>query len=88
MLQIENREDEYNPYVHSPQDNIAHMNLDYWVEQIKATIAATAHLAVPITSTERVYLPLMSISHGGDQGLSSPNSRSPSHPGYQSRPDN
>jgi hypothetical protein len=59
VLQIENREDEYNPYVHSPQDNIAHMNLDYWEEQIKATIASAAHLAVPVTCTKHAYLPMV-----------------------------
>jgi hypothetical protein len=59
VLQIENREDEYNPYYHSPQDTITHMNLDYWEEQIKATIATAAHLAVPVTAKSRVYLPVI-----------------------------
>jgi hypothetical protein len=48
VLQIENREDEYSPQRHSTNDTIAHMNLDYWLEQIKATIAIAAHLAVPV----------------------------------------
>lgn len=34
------------------------MNLDYWEEHIKVTIAVTAHLAVPVTETEEIYLPM------------------------------
>ncbi len=34
------------------------MNLDYWLEQVKATTAIAAHLAVPI-AFERVYLPVI-----------------------------
>lgn len=59
ILQIENREDEYNPYYHSSEDTIAHMNLDYWEEQIKATVATAAHLAVPITDVNKIYLPVI-----------------------------
>ena len=36
------------------------MNLDYWVEQIKATTAIAAHLAVPVTVERiKVYLPVI-----------------------------
>jgi len=35
------------------------MNLDYWEEQIKASIATTAHLAVPLPAAELIYLPLI-----------------------------
>ncbi|MFN2118244.1 MAG: hypothetical protein ACK2U0_15150 [Candidatus Promineifilaceae bacterium] len=37
------------------------MDLDYWVEQIKATVAITAHLAGLVTSIENepVYLPIL-----------------------------
>jgi hypothetical protein len=38
-------EGERNPYYHSQKDTVEHMNIDYWVEQIKATIAVTATLA-------------------------------------------
>jgi len=34
------------------------MDLDYWLEQIKATTAIAAHLAIPLTSND-VYLPLI-----------------------------
>jgi len=78
VLQIENREDEYNPYVHSPEDNIAHMNLDYWEEQIKATIAITAHLAVPVTYTEQVYFPVLFRSYRGQEDLDTPSTISSS----------
>jgi hypothetical protein len=40
---------EINPHVHTSQDSIAYMNLDYWLEQVKATTAIAAHLAVPVT---------------------------------------
>lgn len=36
------------------------MNLDYWEEQIKATIAIVAHFAVPVTeSSYQLYVPLV-----------------------------
>jgi hypothetical protein len=45
--------------MHTPQDSIAHMNLDYWLEQMKATVAIAAHLAVPIPLDRKVYLPVI-----------------------------
>jgi hypothetical protein len=48
-LQIESYEGEKNPHHHAPSDSIAQMNLDYWLEQIKATTAIAAHLAIPLT---------------------------------------
>ena len=52
-----------NPYNHTSQDTIAHMNLDYWLEQVKATTAIAAHLAVPVpkapTPSGSIYLPLL-----------------------------
>lgn len=87
MLQIENREDEYNPYAHSPQDNIAHMNLDYWVEQIKVTIAATAYLAVPSTTAEQVFLPLMFTPYVEEEKLDPQSNPRSDHWGCQSRPE-
>ena len=39
---------------------MAHMNLDYWLEQVKATTAVAADLAVPIAIEKTVvYLPLV-----------------------------
>lgn len=36
------------------------MNLDYWVEHIKASVAITAHLLVPINGAiEKAYLPMI-----------------------------
>jgi hypothetical protein len=68
VLQIENREDEYNPYVHSPQDNIDSMNLGYWEEQIKATISVAAHLAVPASRAHENYLPVTMKVVSGHKG--------------------
>lgn len=49
-----------NPYNHTSQDSIAHMSLDYWLEQVKATTAIAARLAVPV-AVERpwIYLPVI-----------------------------
>jgi hypothetical protein len=47
-LQIENFEYERNPYMHFQEDTIAHMNLDYWYEQIKASTAIAASLLIPL----------------------------------------
>jgi len=39
------------------------MNLDYWLEQVKATTAIAAHLAIPVERVPRAagggYLPLL-----------------------------
>ncbi len=39
------------------------MNLDYWLEQVKATAAIAAHLAVPVPAVPKPsngpYLPLL-----------------------------
>jgi hypothetical protein len=35
------------------------MNLDYWLEQMKATTAIAAHLAVPIAVERRIHLPVI-----------------------------
>lgn len=49
MLQIEYYDNgEPNPYYHRPQDTIAHLNLNYWYEQIKAAIVIAAKLAGPV----------------------------------------
>jgi hypothetical protein len=42
-----------NPYNHTVQDSIKYINPDYLIEQIKATTAFAAHLAVP--SIERKF---------------------------------
>jgi hypothetical protein len=48
-LQIQNYDGgERNPYNHLPEDTLAHMNVDYWVEQMKATIAIALQLAGPL----------------------------------------
>ncbi len=52
-LQIQNyKKGELNPYNHTAQDTIDHMNLDYWFEQIKATVAIAAQLVVPFAADE------------------------------------
>jgi hypothetical protein len=52
--------DDKNPYYHTPEDTVAHMNLDYWEEQIKATLVTAAHLAVPVElGRVPVYLPIV-----------------------------
>ena len=53
--------------MHSENDTIAHINLDYWLEQMKATTAIAAHLAVPIT-VEKVYLPVTVKAYGLTKG--------------------
>jgi len=58
-LQIEDFWDEGNPYYHKPEDTIAAMNLNYWEEQIKATLVTAAHLAVPVAAKSKVYMPVI-----------------------------
>ncbi len=49
-MQIEDYEGEANPFMHKTEDTIANMNLAYWNEQMKATIAVTATELVPLGS--------------------------------------
>ena len=62
-VQIQNYKGELkerNPYNHTSQDSIAHMNLDYWLEQVKATTAIAGQLAVPIAVEKTmVFLPII-----------------------------
>ena len=42
------------------------MNLDYWLEHVKATAAIAAHLAVPIPAGAAVvYLPIVAVPMAG-----------------------
>ena len=34
--------------MHTPEDRIAHINLNYWLNQMKATIAIASQLAIPL----------------------------------------
>jgi len=68
VLQIEDHwGDDANPYYHTPGDTMAHMNLDYWEEQIKATLVTAAHLAVPVMHgfTLTATPPSRAIATGG-----------------------
>lgn len=48
-LQIENySESDRNPYYHSPQDAVDHINLEYFLEHVKTTIVVAGRLAEPI----------------------------------------
>jgi hypothetical protein len=48
VLQIQNYEEEQNPYTHKRHDSLENINTSYWLEQIKATVAVAAELAVLI----------------------------------------
>jgi hypothetical protein len=53
-VQIQNyQEGELDPYNHTTQDSLDHINLDYLQEQIKATVVFAAHLAVPVSTLEK-----------------------------------
>lgn len=54
--------------MHSPQDNVAHLNVDYWLEQIKATVAVAARLAGPVRP-KLLYLPTL-LGTAENTGLS------------------
>jgi hypothetical protein len=45
--------------MHTPQDTVAVLNLDYLLEQMKATTAIAAHLAVPLALEKKVHLPVI-----------------------------
>jgi hypothetical protein len=55
-VQIQNykgADKERNPYNHTAQDSFAYINPDYFLEQMKATTAIAARLAIPATGMER-----------------------------------
>ncbi len=45
--------------MHTSNDSIAQLNLDYLLEQMNATIAIAAHLAVPIGFETNIFLPFI-----------------------------
>jgi hypothetical protein len=47
-LQIQAYNSERNPTNHSAGDSIDRMDLDYWAEQIKATVAIVGTYAIPV----------------------------------------
>jgi hypothetical protein len=62
-LQIENYQEEKNPAYHTPNDTVTMMNYDYWLEQMKGTIAVAAHLALlpAFEPEEYIYLPFLTL---------------------------
>jgi hypothetical protein len=63
------------------------MNLAYWEEQMKATIASAAHLAVPVTSKEQVYLPVLFRSFRGQEDLEQLDTKTSSDFRWQAPPE-
>jgi hypothetical protein len=49
-VQIQDYHGEKNPYNHSANDTLAHINTDYLTKQIQATTAFAGQLAVPIAN--------------------------------------
>jgi hypothetical protein len=47
VLQIEDYESDFNRYYHGAGDTVAHMDHQYWLAQMRAAVAAIAHLAIP-----------------------------------------
>ena len=50
ILGIEDFSYDFNPYYHTTQDNMSHIDAPFFTEYVKAAIAATATLAVPDTT--------------------------------------
>ena len=47
ILAIEDDDDDFNAYYHTINDNLAHINLTYFTNFVKASIGTAAHLAQP-----------------------------------------
>jgi hypothetical protein len=58
-VQIQDYHGERNPYYHTAQDDIYHINPDYLFEQVKATVAFAGQLSYPIIPSHRLRLPLV-----------------------------
>jgi hypothetical protein len=48
-----------NPFVHSPEDNIAHINAGYLLKQMQATAAFAGQLAEPVMPEYQVSIPFL-----------------------------
>lgn len=60
VLQIEDYENDKNPYYNSTGDTIAHMDLDYWEEHIKASLIFVVHLLTPLElEPNSIFLPVI-----------------------------
>ena len=54
---------ELNPYYHTAQDTLQKLNMAFFTNNVKATVGAIAHLALPIPiiqGANKIYLPLVS----------------------------
>lgn len=60
-VQIQDYHGNRNPYNHTPQDTYEFINQNYFIEQIRATVAIAYRLAVPvpISGPGRAFLPLI-----------------------------
>jgi photosystem II stability/assembly factor-like uncharacterized protein len=50
VLGIEDLTGDYNPFIHTTDDNIAFVNASYFTEYVKAAVGAAASLAIPDTN--------------------------------------
>jgi hypothetical protein len=52
-----------NPYYHTAQDTLQKLNMAFFTNNVKATVGAIAHLALPmpiIQGANKIYLPMVS----------------------------
>jgi hypothetical protein len=58
-VQIEDYHGDKNPYVHSANDNISHINAGYLLKQMQTTAAFAGQLAGPIMPKYQVHIPFI-----------------------------
>jgi hypothetical protein len=58
-VQIEDYHGDKNPYVHSAKDNIAHINANYLLVQMRTTVAFAGQLAGPVLPEYQLLLPFV-----------------------------
>jgi len=59
ILAIEDDQNDFNPYYHSSADTLQNLNGAYFTSFIQASVATAAHLAIPNTWTNQIFLPLL-----------------------------
>jgi hypothetical protein len=58
-VQIEDYHGDKNPYVHSPNDTITHINAGFLLKQMQATVAFAGQLAGAVLPEYQVRVPFI-----------------------------
>jgi Zn-dependent M28 family amino/carboxypeptidase len=59
ILAIEDDVNDFNPNYHKTSDRLAALNLTYFTNFVKASVGTAAHLALPMNTSRKYFLPII-----------------------------